>query len=78
MITDVLDLDRMESGRVTLYPEEGVDLHEIVLNVVAMAQPNVVFPEAGRYSLQLYCAGTLLRERRIMVQRQGPSAVRQS
>ncbi len=39
MITDVLDLDRMESGRVTLHAEDGVDLHEIIRDVVAMTQP---------------------------------------
>jgi signal transduction histidine kinase len=40
MITDVLDLDRLESGRQELHREAGVDLHEIVDDVVDLTQPN--------------------------------------
>lgn len=38
---------------------------------IVLGHPAVVFPAPGRYSLQLRCAGQLLRERRISVLRQG-------
>ena len=43
MITDVLDLDRMESGRQALHLEAGVDLHEIVDGVFEQIQPNAPY-----------------------------------
>jgi hypothetical protein len=58
-----------DEAREPIFEEHtGVDFPDpFVVAEMVFAKAPVIFPEPGEYRLQMYCAGALLRERRIHV-----------